>query len=219
MTSSVTAPLEAQFGQMPGLNQMTSISSAGASVDHAAVRPRPRPRRRRAGSAGRDQCRRQPAARRPARAADLRQGQPGRRADPDAGDRPRRPMPLTQVEDFVDTRLAQKISQLPGVGPGQHQRRPAAGGADPRRHPQRSPPTASISTICAPRSPTPTSTRPRAISTARRAPTPSTPTTRSAMPSDYKIIDRRLQERLAGAAVAMSATSWTAPRTTSSAPG
>src|SRR6202041_533114 len=25
-------------------------------------------------------------------------------------------MPLTQVEDFVDTRLAQKISQLPGVG-------------------------------------------------------------------------------------------------------
>src|SRR6202000_720651 len=25
-------------------------------------------------------------------------------------------MPLTQVQDFVDTRLAQKISQLPGVG-------------------------------------------------------------------------------------------------------
>src|ERR1700756_5148743 len=32
MTSSVTAPLEKQFGQMPGLNQMTSVSSAGASV-------------------------------------------------------------------------------------------------------------------------------------------------------------------------------------------
>jgi len=31
MTSSVTAPLERQFGQMPGLNQMTSTSSAGAS--------------------------------------------------------------------------------------------------------------------------------------------------------------------------------------------
>src|SRR6476619_136046 len=30
-TSSVTAPLERQFGQMPGLNQMTSTSSAGAS--------------------------------------------------------------------------------------------------------------------------------------------------------------------------------------------
>ncbi|HEV2213430.1 MAG TPA: efflux RND transporter permease subunit, partial [Gammaproteobacteria bacterium] len=32
MTSSVTAPLEVQFGQMPGLNQMSSSSSAGASV-------------------------------------------------------------------------------------------------------------------------------------------------------------------------------------------
>ncbi len=32
MTSSVTAPLEVQFGQMPGLNQMSSTSSAGASV-------------------------------------------------------------------------------------------------------------------------------------------------------------------------------------------
>src|SRR6201985_2262978 len=32
MTSAVTAPLERQFGQMPGLSQMTSASSAGASV-------------------------------------------------------------------------------------------------------------------------------------------------------------------------------------------
>src|SRR5207237_4501715 len=32
MTSSVTAPLEVQFGQMPGLNQLSSQSSAGASV-------------------------------------------------------------------------------------------------------------------------------------------------------------------------------------------
>src|SRR6185437_13735046 len=32
MTSSVTAPLERQFGQMPGLSQMTSTSSMGASV-------------------------------------------------------------------------------------------------------------------------------------------------------------------------------------------
>src|ERR1022692_2451013 len=32
MTSSVTAPLEVQFGQMPSLNEMTSTSSAGASV-------------------------------------------------------------------------------------------------------------------------------------------------------------------------------------------
>src|SRR5512142_1110357 len=32
MASSVTAPLERQFGQVPGLNQMTSTSSDGASV-------------------------------------------------------------------------------------------------------------------------------------------------------------------------------------------
>src|SRR5438067_13668155 len=32
MASSVTAPLERQFGQVPGLNQMTSSSSAGCSV-------------------------------------------------------------------------------------------------------------------------------------------------------------------------------------------
>ena len=32
MTSSVTAPLERQFGQMPGLSQMSSSSSGGASV-------------------------------------------------------------------------------------------------------------------------------------------------------------------------------------------
>src|SRR6188768_3648652 len=32
MASSVTAPLERQFGQIPGLNQMTSTSSFGSSV-------------------------------------------------------------------------------------------------------------------------------------------------------------------------------------------
>src|SRR4029453_2284784 len=32
MASSITAPLERQFGQVPGLNQMTSSSSAGSSV-------------------------------------------------------------------------------------------------------------------------------------------------------------------------------------------
>src|SRR5882724_6652359 len=32
MTSSVTSPLEVQFGQMPSLAQMFSTSSAGASV-------------------------------------------------------------------------------------------------------------------------------------------------------------------------------------------
>src|SRR5262250_3774228 len=32
MASSVTAPLERQFGQVPGLNQMTSSSSGGSSI-------------------------------------------------------------------------------------------------------------------------------------------------------------------------------------------
>src|SRR5215472_15311631 len=32
MTSSVTAPLERQFGQMPSLNQMASTSASGASA-------------------------------------------------------------------------------------------------------------------------------------------------------------------------------------------
>src|SRR3954463_11352039 len=32
VTSSITAPLERQFGQMPGLNEMSSTSSGGASV-------------------------------------------------------------------------------------------------------------------------------------------------------------------------------------------
>jgi multidrug efflux pump len=40
-------------------------------------------------------------------------------------------MPLSQVEDLVDTRLAPKISQLKRRRPGQHQRRPEAGGAHP----------------------------------------------------------------------------------------
>src|SRR5207244_7727333 len=32
VASAITAPLERQFGQVPGLKQMTSISSAGSSV-------------------------------------------------------------------------------------------------------------------------------------------------------------------------------------------
>ncbi len=39
-------------------------------------------------------------------------------------------MPLSKVEDLADTRLAQKISQLPGVGTGEHQRWPAPRGAN-----------------------------------------------------------------------------------------
>ena len=75
MTSSVTAPLEVQLGQMPGLNQMSSIELGRRVGHHPAVQPRSQPRRRRAGGPGGDQRGRQPAAVRPAGAADLRQGQ------------------------------------------------------------------------------------------------------------------------------------------------
>src|SRR5258707_8568910 len=39
MTSSVTAPLEVQFGQMPNLNQMSSTSSAGTSAINLQLAP------------------------------------------------------------------------------------------------------------------------------------------------------------------------------------
>jgi len=115
MTSSVTAPLEVQFGQMPGLNQMSSTSSAGASVItlqfsldltldvaeqevQAAIN-----------AAGNLLPSDLPA--------------PPIYAKVNPADAPiltlaltSKTMPPTQVEDIADTRLAQKISQLPGVG-------------------------------------------------------------------------------------------------------
>ena len=41
-------------------------------------------------------------------------------------------LPLTQVNDYADTILAQQISQIPGVGAGQHRRRAKARGARSR---------------------------------------------------------------------------------------
>ena len=84
MASSVTAPLERQFGQMPGLNQMTSTSSSGSSLitlqfsldlslDVAEQEVQA------AINAALNL-----AAARPADAARLQQGQPGRHADPHA---------------------------------------------------------------------------------------------------------------------------------------
>src|SRR5580693_1145785 len=115
MTSSVTAPLEVQFGQMPNLNQMSSVSSAGASVItlqfgltisldvaeqevQAAINA--------AGNLLPTDLPAPPiyAKVNPADAPILTLGLRSQS------------LPLTQVEDLVDTRLAQKISQLPGVG-------------------------------------------------------------------------------------------------------
>ena len=114
MTTSVTAILERQFGQMPGLKEMSSVSSGGFLGHHPAIRPQPQPGHRRTGSAGGDQCRRQPVAP-TAGAAGLCQGQSRRRAGADAGDQFSQPANHT-VEDLADTRIAQKISQLAGVG-------------------------------------------------------------------------------------------------------
>src|SRR5215813_5247224 len=104
MTSSVTAPLERQFGQMPGLNQMTSTSSFGCSLITLQFDLD----------------------------LSLDVAEQEVQASINAGttflprDLPNPPvltlaltsdtLPLSKVEDLADTRLAQKISQLPGVG-------------------------------------------------------------------------------------------------------
>jgi multidrug efflux pump len=115
MTSSVTAPLEVQFGQMPNLNQMSSVSSAGASVITLQFGL----------TISLDVAEQEVQAAINAAGnllpADL--PAPPIYAKVNPADAPiltlgltSKTMPLTQVEDFVDTRLAQKISQLPGVG-------------------------------------------------------------------------------------------------------
>src|SRR5246127_4966920 len=115
MTSSVTAPLEVQFGQMPGLNQMSSTSSGGASVItlqfslnlsldiaeqevQAAINA--------AGNLLPSDLPAPPiyAKVNPADAPILTLGITSKT------------LPLTQLEDLADTRLAQKISQIEGVG-------------------------------------------------------------------------------------------------------
>ena len=115
MTSAITAPLEKQFGQMPGLNQMSSTSSAGASVitlqfnltldiDVAEQEVQ-------AAISGAQNLVPQDlpappiyAKVNPADAPVLTLGISSK------------VMPLTQVEDLADTRVAQKISQIKGVG-------------------------------------------------------------------------------------------------------
>ena len=115
MTSSVTSPLEVQFGQMPSLNQMFSTSSAGASVITLQF--------------GLDIS--LDIAEQEVQAAINAAGNllpsdlpaPPIYAKVNPADAPvltlaltSKTLPLTQVEDLGNTRLAQKISQLPGVG-------------------------------------------------------------------------------------------------------
>src|SRR3984957_4221357 len=115
MTSSITAPLERQLGQMPGLNQMSSVSSGGASVITLRFSL----------ELGLDIAEQEVQAAINAAnnllPADL--PAPPIYAKVNPADAPvltlavtSKTLLLTQVEDLADTRLAQKISQLAGVG-------------------------------------------------------------------------------------------------------
>src|SRR5712672_3398767 len=113
--SAITAPLERQFGQLPGLNQMTSISSGGSSIIILQF----------VLSLNIDVAEQEVQAAINAAQTYLPMGLPSppiySKSNPD--DAPiltlalsSKAFPLAQVQDFADTRLAQKISQLPGVG-------------------------------------------------------------------------------------------------------
>lgn len=115
MTSSITAPLERQFGQMPGLNQMTSTSSGGSSVVTLQFSL----------DIDLDVAEQEVQAAMNAAATFLPRDLPAppvySKVNP--ADAPiltlaltSPTLPLPQVRDFAETRFAQKISQLSGVG-------------------------------------------------------------------------------------------------------
>jgi multidrug efflux pump len=115
MASSVTAPLERQFGEIPGLNQMTSISSFGSSVVTLQFDL----------NLNIDIAEQEVQAAINSASNLLPQGLPNppiySKVNP--ADAPiltlaltSKTLPLSKVEDLADTMLAQKISQLPGVG-------------------------------------------------------------------------------------------------------
>src|ERR1700749_1571584 len=115
MTSSVTSPLEVQFGQMPSLNQMFSTSSAGASVITLQFTL----------DISLDIAEQEVQAAINAAGNLLPSDLPAPPiyAKVNPADAPimtlaltSKTLPLTEVEDMADTRLAQKISQQPGVG-------------------------------------------------------------------------------------------------------
>jgi len=115
ITSAITAPLEKQFGQMPGLNEMSSTSSGGASVITLQFNL----------SLAIDVAEQEVQAAISASQNLLPQDLPAQPiyAKVNPADAPvltlgitSKVMPLTDVEDMADTRIAQKISQLKGVG-------------------------------------------------------------------------------------------------------
>jgi multidrug efflux pump len=115
VTSTITAPLERQFGQVPGLQQMTSISASGSSVITLQF----------VLELNIDVAQQDVQAAINAATTYLPHDLPNppiyNKVNP--ADTPiltlaltSKTLPLTQVEDLADTRLVQKIAQLPGVG-------------------------------------------------------------------------------------------------------
>ena len=115
MASSVTTPLERQFGQVPGLNQMTSTSSFGGSVitlqfdlnQNIDVAEQEVQAAINAGSTYLPKDLPNPPIYSKVNPADTPVLTLALTSDT---------LPLSKVEDLADTNLAQKISQLPGVG-------------------------------------------------------------------------------------------------------
>jgi multidrug efflux pump len=115
MASSVTAPLERQFGQVPGLQQMTSTSSDGSSVITLQFNLNLNI------DVAEQEVQQSINASGTFLPADLPAPPIYSKTNP--ADAPiltlalsSKTMPLTKVEDLADTRLAPKISQLAGVG-------------------------------------------------------------------------------------------------------
>src|SRR5436309_5108912 len=115
MASSVTAPLERQFGQVPGLSQMTSSSSLGSSIITLQFSL----------DQNIDIAEQEVQAAINSSGTYLPQDLPNppiySKINP--ADAPiltlaltSATLPLSKVEDFADTRFAQRISQLPGIG-------------------------------------------------------------------------------------------------------
>ena len=115
MASSVTAPLERQFGQMPGLNEMTSTSSSGSSIITTQFSL----------DLSIDVAEQEVQAAINAAANLLPRDLPNppiyNKVNP--ADAPvitlaltSTSLPLSEVQDYAETRLEQKISQLSGVG-------------------------------------------------------------------------------------------------------
>ena len=115
MTSSVTAPLERQLGQMPGLARMTSTSSAGSSLITLQF----------ALDLSLDVAEQEVQAAINASGTYLPRDLPNppvySKVNP--ADAPiltlaltSDTLPLPQIEDLAETRLAQKIAEVPGVG-------------------------------------------------------------------------------------------------------